>query len=164
MSTSITCRGRKGKETIRLLFMTIITWGGKKDRDLVFFSTWFLKIGVSAALAVVLAVSIFVSLSVSVLVFGGLRGRTRGQDVIADVIKDAERTRDTEREGASGHAPPACCSVANSPVISFRSSLLIQFTLRNSFSPSAGVKRSLRGAASGHLPLSFFLSFLCRVP
>lgn len=70
--------------------MTIITF--KKDRDLVFISPWFLKIGVPAALAVILAVSISVSLSVSLLVFGGLRGRARGQDVIADIIKDAEQT------------------------------------------------------------------------
>lgn len=64
----------------------------RKATDLVFISPWFLKIGVSAALAVLLAVS--VSLSVSVLVFWRFRGRARGQDVIADIIKDTEEDRE----------------------------------------------------------------------
>lgn len=70
----------------------------KEDTDLVLVSPRFLKVGVSAALAVVLALSLPVSLSVSVLVFGGLGGRARGQDVIAHVVEDAEQTeRASER-------------------------------------------------------------------
>lgn len=64
----------------------------RKATDLVFICSWFLKVGVSAALAVLLPVS--VSLSVSVLVFWRLRGRARGQDVIADIIKDTEEDRE----------------------------------------------------------------------
>lgn len=103
-----------------------------------FVSPWFLKIGVPAALAVILAVSIPVSLPVSVLVFGGLRGRARGQEVIADVVEDAAQT-ETPSVTVRPATFPRVCSVADSPEVSFRSSLLIQFTWKNKFSSSASV-------------------------
>lgn len=106
----------------------------KKETDLVFISSWFLKIGVPAALAVLLAVS--VSLSVSVLVFWRFRGRARGQDVIADIIKDTEEDREIlSAGGVRCDVPLVRCIVANSPEISFRSSLLIQFTWKHNRSP-----------------------------
>lgn len=133
----------------------------RKANDLVFISSWFLKIGVSAALAVLLPVS--VSLSVPVLVFWRFRGRARGQDVIADIIKDTEEDRETV--SAVACAATFHRRVASSPEVSFRSSLLIQFTWKHNRSPwSSGANCSSRGVAALTLPLSFFLSFLCRVP
>lgn len=89
--------------------------------DLLLVSSWFLKVGVSPALAVVLPlpvslpVPLLVSVPVSLLVFGRFRGRGGGHDVVPDVLKDTETQTEVmeTRPSVSDNELQLCVVVVN---------------------------------------------------